>query len=375
MADDAPLRFTREPFVHRSNRWLRRNALRVAVAVPFILAPAAIAYGLSVARLERIRLVEEVKQLIIDGNRLIVEDDLDLAQAKLATAAELVDDGPHSSRSKTIRELVQQRTKRDAALAGLPNDPKLADLQSLARQKFRLAGDYKRIRKLADTLFRRSEVLRLQLLGLGDIVGDPSEAVEQTLAPFYVLKRDDWLTRPEISQLDEKRRTRLIGEINDLLFFWAINLEHLDNPRSDRKVLELCDRALAFAEHQGPWEALRQRCEARLAGQELHPSLPENDPDTLTSAQVCFQWGVLESLQGHPRRMIAWVDRAIRLNPERYWYHYYLAAHYHENEHNIDMALAHYNVAVALRRTRPWRGSTGRTCTSPGAPGRRRWTT
>ena len=50
VADDAPLRFAREPLASRSVRWLRRNRRRLALAAPLFLAILVSAWALVGAR-------------------------------------------------------------------------------------------------------------------------------------------------------------------------------------------------------------------------------------------------------------------------------------------------------------------------------------
>ena len=119
-----------------------------------------------------------------------------------------------------------------------------------------------------------------------------------------------------------------------------------------RRAVLFCDRALAFAEPRGPWDALRDWWRWRLGELEQPPVLPR-DAARETSARACFQWGLLAMLRHDRRLTLAWLERARFLQPDNYWHQYALAYHL-EQAGEVDGALQHYEAAVALRPAAPW---------------------
>jgi tetratricopeptide (TPR) repeat protein len=148
--------------------------------------------------------------------------------------------------------------------------------------------------------------------------------------------------------LDAPRRARLVDTVNELLFLWAVALDH-GGERNE--ALTVCDRALAFATPQGPWLALR----ARLLSMPWSSTGIDgrDDPAAETSALACSQWGLLRELERHRGAAIEWLKRAVSLKPDDYW-HEYLLAFIQDRGRLPDEALRHYTSAVALRPESPW---------------------
>ena len=107
--------------------------------------------------------------------------------------------------------------------------------------------------------------------------GDRDELLRELrerLAPFYVLvSRKDWKDLDHIwSSLDDARRATLRREVDELLFLWMVGVEAaFRSPEQARThagrealrlALDVCDRALSFAESRGPWQSLRDRIAA-----------------------------------------------------------------------------------------------------------------
>src|SRR5205814_6437744 len=103
-------------------------------------------------------------------------------------------------------------------------DARLRGLLDQIGEEERRARATKTIRDKANALFEDGERLRFSLLGFS---GDPRAAwrsIESELATFSVLDDPDWIHRPAIGMLDQPRRQRLIGEVNELLFLWVFAL-------------------------------------------------------------------------------------------------------------------------------------------------------
>ena len=108
---------------------------------------------------------------------------------------------------------------------------------------------------------------------MGEDLPGAVRELKELLAPFYVLtSKEDWNTLDHLwEQLDEEQRIRLRHEVNELLFLWIAGVETaLDravqspsatrlasDPQVLRQALDVCDRAITFAEPNGPWRALR----------------------------------------------------------------------------------------------------------------------
>lgn len=336
VAEDAPLRLAREPYSSRGVRWLRRNRLRVAVAIPMVLAPTVVAFGLALAKLERTRVAGErfgeVKQLMEQGEALLRHDQVAAAEFRFATALEL---------------------------AKGSEDTSLQEQELRARDKHRYIQEIERIRGAADLVFRRVEPLKLRLLGFTGPVDDPSEDVRATLAPFYVLvDQEDWTRRPDLTLLDATRRSRLLGEVDNLLFLWVIALDELSDgtPDAHELALKLCRRAIRTTDLPGPWEWLLHRVESGgvvSANGGLPRSGGRPNPAEVDDPRECFLWGVLSMREHRAAGAIRWLSRAAHLDVDQYWYSFYLG-YLHQLQGNVTAALGQYDVAIALRPDVPW---------------------
>ena len=52
---------------------------------------------------------------------------------------------------------------------------------------------------------------------------------------------------------------RLIDEVNEVLFLWAIASDQPGDHEQARRAAAVCERALIFAEPKAPWNALKAR--------------------------------------------------------------------------------------------------------------------
>ncbi len=327
VADDAPLRFSREPMASRVAGWVRRNRLRMAVAVPII----AIVIGFTAAwfqtQADRVRRESEVRQLYVLGRGW-----LDLGDC--------------------ARAAIQFKTAADQA----KGRPGLRDLRHVALQWHQEALATGAIRDQADAFSQQADPLRFHLLGFGGDGAAASRDLEAALEPFGVLDDSAWSHRDELGRLDSARHDRLLVEVNELLFLWvvAVGTDHRNEPQMARRALRFCDRALTFAEPRGPWITLRDWWRWQIGELAQPPGLPL-DAARESSARACFQWGLLANLQHDRSATLAWLERARFLQPDNYWHQYAFAYHL-EQDGQVELALQHYEAAVALRPTTPWAG-------------------
>jgi tetratricopeptide (TPR) repeat protein len=341
VADDGPLRFAREPQPSRTYRWLRRNQRRLAVTTA-VLAPVAAALALIAsttiqAKVDRVRLESKVKEHIDSGKRLVEKEDYDSAMFQFDLATQMAE-----------------------------RKPGLENLFSLASEQYFKTDETRKIRAEADTLFREADALRFLLLNSKAEREAPTNDfretkrdVEKALEPFYIFANKDWLDRSELTLLDRRRRERLPEEVNEILFLWgwafdrwATALHPPDDNELIRGAIKTCDWALQFTAQKEPWQALRAHYAGRLAGELERPG-GLADPAAETSARACFQWSLLSDLQGRRDWAIAWLERAVLIEPGNYWYQFYLATN-HERAGHFDQAREHFDAAVVANPDSPW---------------------
>ncbi len=360
VADNQPLRFARETLSSRCVRWFHRNRDRLVVTVPLIAAAAIVTLVMIEEHNEHDRLLDDTRQLISEGMILAEHDRLDLARTQFELASKLASSEP-SAPPATPRE----RTLKTVRLTG-----SLDDLRAIARAEWFQTGEKLTYRRAADTLAETAETLRLRLLGFVGPVGDPSAEIAAALQPFYVFQAPSWPTEDLQNLVDPRRRSRLLDDVEDLLFLWTLALDRrLETaPAADRATIlaqaqQNVNRALGFTPSPRPWQALQARLATRRAGQEPPRHTSDADqPVAEPSDRACFEWGLLRSREGQLRAAIAWLDRAARRRPDRYWYHLCLALAYEQASRDpfqtqpLDgqKALAHYGVAIALHADDPW---------------------
>jgi serine/threonine protein kinase/tetratricopeptide (TPR) repeat protein len=321
VADDGPLRFAREPIPSRCVRWLRTNRRRLAVGGPVVIALGFLAYSLVAAQFAAFRRHVDVRHWRDMGRHSAEEGRLEVAASQFATAVRLAEG--------------------DNRLRGLVAEIKMEDQR---------ARRTKEIRDEAEKLLAVGERLRFSLLGFSGNPKLASRAVERALAKFSVLDDPDWIRRYPLEMLDARRRDELKSEVNALLFLWVVALD--GDAAAARQSLRICDVALGFAHPAGPWRAIRERCAARFGG-EPPPSLASTRTDSETSARGCFQWALLCDLEEKTEAVVAWLERATRLEPRDYWSHFYLGDYCGRIGQN-GRAMEHYQAAVALRPDSPW---------------------
>jgi len=339
VAEDRPLRFTREPWSSRAGRWVYRNRRALAASVPIMLALGVVFGIFEKSRRDHEKRGADVKKLISEGETSFKNGDFRTAATQFKTARDLATD-----------------------------ERRFAEEHRQARVKSRLAEETGRIRENADLLFQRAERLRFRLTRFLGNLENTHNRLEQTLEPFYVLVHHDWTTREDQLMLDPARQSRLHGEVNELLFLWlaAVARDPSKNPRRLEEAIGICNKTIRICErilqskdvpskdswNPGPWHAMRKILLER-AGQPV----PVEDQDVIPSPDVapltCFQWGFVRELEGARVQALEWFRRAVWRESKNYWHHYYLA--YLAGESGLsDEALKHYWIAVSLSTKSPW---------------------
>ncbi len=322
VAEDAPLRHAREPWPGRLARSLRRNRRRVALAIPILmmLVLAIVAWGRS--QVERGRQEARFADLFQGAEYSGAGGEFALAAEQFARAADEI------------------RDRQDLRLRW--NDAKRRQRQAIESQA---------CRERVDRFLRRGEELRFGLLGLGGDSAEASRDLEIELQPLSVLKDPSWTRQSDLQGLDPGRRAKLMDAVNDLLFLWIVVSDQPGNAEMAGRAVALCDLALRFTEPKGPWLALRAHYQgARPAETAFSPG---DDPVRESSARACFQWSLLSKIQGDREKSLAWLERAVQLRPDQYWYQFDLAYHY-DLAGRVESALVHYGAAIALRPESPW---------------------
>jgi serine/threonine protein kinase/regulator of sirC expression with transglutaminase-like and TPR domain len=324
VADDAPLRFAREPFARRELLWLRHNRWRlVAVIIPLLVALFAVANFLE-ARHERESRRQEVDRLMLDGRKAMKNGEYDLAVSHF-----------------------------DLARSNLEKDRSLGARYFDARDQYHQAVQRRDAHKKVAALHSHVEDLRFRLLdpeAPRDLV---QHDVRAALEPFFVFASADWTRLNEWGFLSESDRGQLFAEIDDLLFLWSIALDRYPHSSTEHidQCLANCAKAPAGDRESGPWRALRAHFLAAKDGKAPVPSA-EPSPEGL-SAQECFQWALIRQDEGNTSRAIAWLERAVSREPNHFWYQFYLAFTF-DRAGQMGPALMHYGAAIALNPRREW---------------------
>jgi serine/threonine protein kinase/predicted Zn-dependent protease len=380
VADDLPLVHAREPLASQVRRGLRRNRRRLAAAALGVLAVAAVLGAYLNIQFERHDRYNEVLSLYNQGDAAISRGDF-------SSAGILLDNASFRANQQALRparSLLKWETlgnfpgKLRNKLELLWADPGLEELQGRIQIKAKMAKLIGTTRGQADELLHRSEDLRFRLIGLGDDLPAAVAELKQRLAPFYVLNsKQDWNELQYIwGLLDETRAKALKHEVNELLFLWMVGVETsfrsadskvaarlARDPELVASALEVCDRALTFAEPREPWIAVRTLLNSRRAtSPDERPDAPvtetllpdEPAPGTLQrSPTACFQWGLLCSSHGQRARAIRWLQQAVQLEWSNYWYQFYLG-YLQDQAGMADDALAHYSAAAVALPNSPW---------------------
>lgn len=316
VADDGPLRFAREPEPARTLRWAARNRRKLAVGAALTVIAVGAVSAAFYAQAETNKRVTRFQQAFDQGVRAEESGKFDAAAVYFARA----------------KELAEGRAA-------------LRDFRAEAEARRRGAIETGRVRNEADVCFERIEPLRFRLI-MGKELKTIAPELERALKPFQVLSRKDWSELPDLDRLDAARRTRLLDEVNELLFLWVLG----SDPRNKEErelALALCDRALAFAEPKGPWRTLRARYDPKSAAAPRDTESP-SDP-----ARADFQRGLLAVSEDQSSRGLILLDQAVRRRPDLFWYQFALAF-YCERDGEVDRALSHYSQAITLRPDSAW---------------------
>jgi eukaryotic-like serine/threonine-protein kinase len=317
VADNLPLRFAREPEPGRTARrvWRNRRALASAVGA---LAVVAVFLAAHIAALRR----EVMARRDLDaGIRSASTGEFAAAAAQFAMAFDRASVGG----SQALR-----------AIAG----------EAEGRGKAALAAG--RVRDRAEAFFLKVEPIRFRLITAHQLKS-ASRELQDAFAEFNVFGPSPWTDDPELNRLDPARRTRLLEEVNEVLFLWVLASDQPGDREQARRARAVCERALSFAEPKGPWHALKGRYDGRASVLESMPQWTQSEP----SARACFEWGLLAMLEGRPDRALAWFERTVTLRPDRFWYQFALAYH-HAVYGDAGQAMAHYDAAVALWPESSW---------------------
>ena len=321
VADNGPLRFAREP---EPSRTLRRAGETAAYShsVLGVLARGGQLFRGRRTAATALRREALARSDLEAGIRSESAGEFAAAAAQFARAIDRAGAGG----SKALRRLAAEAEHR--------------------RQNAIAAG---RIRDRAEAFFLKIEPIRYRLI-TGYALKSASTELGDAFAEFpYVFGPKPWSDDPELDRLDTGRRKRLIEEVNEVLFLWVIAADQPGDQPQARQAAAICERALLFAEPQGPWCALK----ARYDGSAPEPSSIPARPTAESNARACFEWGLLALLDGRPDQALAWFERAVSLRPDQFWYQF--AAAYHQALHgDAGQAMAHYDAALALRPASSW---------------------
>ena len=311
VADDAPLKWTREPIHVRAIRRARRSWRR-AVLVAVV---AGSAVGLAMAALRE------------EGDRA----------RDASTASALLDEGKQSFRKDDIATALA-RFQEVCRLTSARED--LIDLYGKAVAANGQADLTAKVRGQADALSEAASSIRLRLIG---VEGRPEEAegrLAALLAPFRVLDDPEWARSPALTMLDSSRKARFSRDVEEILFLFAAGIDARDH-RASRRAIALCDNAIRFVGDPRPWQALRDWLDDSPIA-----SVPE-DTKAERSARSCFEWGVFLERKGQTAAAIAWLDQAVSIEPGNSWYQYHLAT-MQAKAGDARGSLTPYGAAIAL---------------------------
>jgi tetratricopeptide (TPR) repeat protein len=385
VADDLPLTHAREPMASRVGGWLRRKRRKLAIAAALGLALLVVTGMLLGAWLGRMIIANENANVLRTKfdkalDALEKEHKYDKAEAlfdeyiKLAAHFDKLDPLNYPSQDRGFTGSLRAIADR---LHRLQTPPDLDVLKAQARDKRALAERHASVRADAQHLNRAAEHLRFRLLLDEEDLPTLSLEVRKALERFFVLEPRVWTDVPYVfGMLGPEEQAPLRDEVNELLFLWVAAIERTlsaagreptDRPGREKErltvasALDICDRALGFAEPRAPWLALRARIGRHRGGEVdrnraadgLHFEGEPRDIESERSALAAFQWGLLDLWAGQRVRSIDWMRRAVRLQHHNYWYHYFLA-YVANQDGRPDEALEHYGNAVVLQPESPW---------------------
>ena len=307
VADDAPLRWTREPFHVRAVRRARRSWKRAVLVA--VVTGSAVGLGMAALREEgdRARDASAASARLVEGKQSLRRDDFPTAVARFQEVCRLA--------------------------SGRPD---LADLHLKATVALGQAKLTAEIRDRADALARAAASAGFQMVGEDVRPGSAESVLKTALAPFRVLDDLDWARAPALTMLDPPRKERLFRDIEELLYLFASG----NDGRDSRRGMTLCDRALRFTVDPRPWIALRGWLDESPMASGRGEPLPGQ------SAQTCYEWGVLEARKGRTVAAIACLEAAADREPGNPRYQYHLAT-VRAASGDVRGALPAYQAAVA----------------------------
>lgn len=346
VADDRPLKVAKEPWPDQIVRWLRRHHRPILAAAPIVMALALIGGLIVNARSERDRLMSKVRRLYDEGAGAEASGQFARAGVLYNSAVKLAENLDRSNDAAKVAGPTMLWTSLD-------------ELRQQARTRQLIAERTDDYRRVADGLPNQTNSLRFRLAGFGEDLSAISSEMERVFRPFFVFEPGDWLQRPDIkSFLDDGRRVRVVRELNELLFLWALALQATGEPQAIARSLRICDKADEFALPQSVWHALRARAVARLEdriGPRDDSGLEPIKPAEENSAIGSFQWGYLYFKEGKREVAQEFLKRAVRLEPGNAWYQYCLGRAFDEESGRTSIeALRHYDAALALQPQSPW---------------------
>ena len=322
VADDAPLRFAREPLVSRVWRWASRHRRGLALAVPLI-AGAALAISSFVNARDEERRREDMARLHVEHGLSEAEHSQFVVAASHFAMAEEFAGG--STRLQTLAE--QAHSLR------------------------RLALDTHHDRTAADALFERLEPLRFRLITGNDLKPISGELESRARAVGRLDRgRLEPVSRAGAARPCPAGAADRGGERDPLSLGGGFGPGRGPRPRPPRH--RLYRPGAAVRRPARPLARTPARYD-RVAGRD--PSA-DDVPETIfreLSARECYELGFLALIDGRREAGLAWLSRAVRLRPDHFWYQFSLAVHLGRNN-EIDKALSHYDAAIAVRPDSAW---------------------
>jgi serine/threonine protein kinase/predicted Zn-dependent protease len=384
VANDRPLVYAREPLTSRVAGWFRRKRFRLATASAIVLAVASVLGAGLLVFAEKREAEESIRNEYGKGVELLENDEFEKALMHFNNVEQfagrfdlnlwerLVHGGSIPGFVSKVRGWLSQ------------SSVDVEEVKAQARFKSHLAAETIKARRDALALFQAADGLRFRLLlSRDEDLTEAMRSLHAVLEPLYVFKSQDWadvdtpMLKP-LTRLVPAQRERVKQEVNELLFLWtAAIFESLERAPADGHVLSpiqrqaafatavgFCDRALAFARPREPWLALKARLQLRQQSETDQTARTRGDSDGdgfdepqsaagADSAVACFQWALLCFLHNRLDRAADYLDGAVRLKPENYWYHCFLAI-VRDNQGRLDDALLHYGQAVAIKPDSPW---------------------
>jgi serine/threonine protein kinase/Tfp pilus assembly protein PilF len=382
VADDLPLRHAREPWPSRATGWVRRRRRLLAMAAAIAIFTTALAAAVLAVLNQRTKNFEVVQLSYERGLSAYDKGDYGTAKVHFDDAAELADKYLQNNwgslaKLSNFRELGHVISDR---LKKIESPGNLEEIKAHAQGKSQLAVRIAKTRSDADALFEAADGLLFRLhLGEGNELVQAFEDLQEALAPFFVLKNDDWTKLSyTVKLLDPDRQERLLVEVNELLFLWMVQIDERlttsPDPRDQKAVLadrdavesalKICKKSLVWVEPQAPWLAMVERLQAVKARRALTSGSVEpvstaravSEPRKVgleSSALACFQWGLLALREQRLPRAVEWLRRAAQLQTNNHWYRYFLA-YLEDKAGSMDEALRDYSIAIAYRPELPW---------------------